>query len=93
MISDPGSLHDPVFGAATIDFDRMRNQVLAAGDAILLLAGLPREQIAGEYLGYRTRLAQGAPTCAREVGWQESLAQLATLVEAEIPARDETLPV
>jgi hypothetical protein len=67
MISGPWSLYDPVFGAEAIDFDRMRNQVLAAGDAILALAGLPRERIAGDYLEYRTRLAQGAPTCPIEI--------------------------
>ena len=49
MISGPWSLYDPVFGRSAIDFGRMRSQVLAAGDAILALDGLPREQISGDY--------------------------------------------
>jgi hypothetical protein len=67
MISGPWSLYDPVFGAKAIDFKRMRSQLLAAGDAILALDGLPRKQIAGDYLGYREQVAQGAPTCPPEI--------------------------
>jgi hypothetical protein len=67
MISGPWSLYDPVFGRSAIDFDRMRSQVLAAGDAILALDGLPREQIAGDYLLYQQQLDQGAPTCPPEI--------------------------
>ena len=67
MISGPWSLYDPVFGADAIDFDRMRNQLLAAGDAILALAALPREQIAGDYTTFRQQAAQGTPTCPAEV--------------------------
>jgi hypothetical protein len=63
MISGPWSLYDPVFGAKAIDFKRMKSQLLAAGDAILALDGLPREQIAGDYLTYREQVAQGARTC------------------------------
>jgi hypothetical protein len=66
MISGPWSLYDPVFGRTAIDFGRMRSQVLAAGDAILALDDLPREQIAGDYLTYREQRAQGAPTCLPE---------------------------
>jgi len=67
MISGPWSLYDPVFGRNAIDFGRMRAQLLAAGDAILALDDLPREQIAGDYLTYREQLAQGAPTCPPEI--------------------------
>jgi hypothetical protein len=67
MISGPWSLYDPVFGADAIDFDRMRSQLLAAGDTILALAGLPREQIAGDYTRFRQEAAQGMPTCPAEV--------------------------
>ncbi len=67
MISGPWSLYDPVFGADAIDFDRMRNQLLAAGDAILALVGLPREQIAGDYTRFRQQAAQGMPKCPAEV--------------------------
>jgi hypothetical protein len=59
MISGPWSLYDPVFGAEAIDFKRMKSQLLAAGDAILALKGLPREEIAGDYLTYREEVAQG----------------------------------
>ena len=63
MISGPWSLYDPVFGRKAIDFNRMRSQVLAAGDAILALDGLPREQVYGDYTAYQQQAAQGAPTC------------------------------
>ncbi len=63
MISGPWSLYDPVFGRKAIDFNRMRSEVLAAGDAILALDGLPREQVYGDYTAYQQQAAQGAPTC------------------------------
>jgi hypothetical protein len=66
MISGPWSLYDPVFGRRAISVPRMRSQLLAAGDAVLALDGLPREQVAGEYLAMRERRAQGAPTCPIE---------------------------
>ncbi|MFN8161725.1 MAG: hypothetical protein U0R52_11865 [Solirubrobacterales bacterium] len=68
MISGPWSLYDPVFGARAIDFAQMRSQVLAAGDAILALDGLPRAQIAGEYPALQAALDAGTKTaCPREV--------------------------
>ena len=67
MISGPWSLYDPVFGRNAIDFGRMRSQVLAAGDAVLALDGLPRDQIYGDYTLYQQQLEQGAPTCPPEV--------------------------
>ena len=66
LISGPWSLYDPVFEDGAIDFDRMRSQLLAAGDVVLALHGLPREQIAGDYPAMREQRAQGAPTCPRE---------------------------
>jgi hypothetical protein len=66
MISGPWSLYDPAFGRRAIDFGRMRSQLLAVGDAVLALDGLPIEQIAGDYLRFRELLRQGAPTCPRE---------------------------
>jgi hypothetical protein len=41
--------------------------VLAAGDAVLALDGLPRAQIYGDYTLYQQQLEQGAPTCPPEV--------------------------
>ena len=65
MISGPWSLYDPAFGARAIDFGQMRAQVLAAGDAILALDGLPRAQIAGDYPALQAQLDQGTKTPCR----------------------------
>ena len=62
MISGPWSLYDPAFGRRAIDFGQMRAQVLAAGDAILALDGLPRAQIAGDYPALQAQLDQGTKT-------------------------------
>jgi hypothetical protein len=59
MISGPWSLYDPAFGSRALDFGQMRKQVLAAGDAILALDGLPRAQIAGDYPTLQAQLDQG----------------------------------
>ena len=46
----------------------MRSQVLAAGDAILALDGLPRAQIAGDYPALQAELDAGTKTaCPVEV--------------------------
>ena len=62
MISGPWSLYDPVFGGKAIDFGQMRSQVLAAGDSILALDGLPRAQIAGDYPALQAELDAGTKT-------------------------------
>lgn len=67
MISGPWSLWAPSFGAQATDFALMRRQILAAGDAALALAGVPRTDIAGPYLGYREGRAAGAPTCPHDL--------------------------
>jgi hypothetical protein len=59
MISGPWTLYDPVFGRRALDFGQMRSQVLAAGDAILALDGLPRAAIAGDYPALQAQLDQG----------------------------------
>lgn len=64
MISGPWTLWAPSFGATAVDHERMRRQVLAAGDAITALAPVPRDQIAGPYLDMRRARAAGAPTCS-----------------------------
>jgi hypothetical protein len=67
MISGPWSLWAPSFGPRAVDFSRMRSQLLAAGDAVLALQGLPSAQIAGDYPNYRAQRAAGAPTCSHEL--------------------------
>jgi hypothetical protein len=66
MISGPWSLYAPAFRETALDYRRMRSQLLAAGDSVLALDGLPSAQIAGEYPAMREQRAQGAPTCPRE---------------------------
>ena len=66
MISGPWSLYAPSFRESAIDYGRTRSQLLAVGDSVLALDGLPREQIAGDYLEMREQRAQGAPTCPAE---------------------------
>ena len=67
MISGPWSLWAPSFGAKAVDFNRMRGQLLAAGDAILALQGLPSPEIAGDYPNYRAQRASGTPTCSTQL--------------------------
>jgi hypothetical protein len=67
MISGPWSLWAPSFGQKAVDFNRMRSQLLAAGDAVLALQGLPSAEIAGAYPGYRAQRASGTPTCSTEL--------------------------
>jgi hypothetical protein len=46
MISGPWSLYAPSFARKAIDFKRMRSQLLAIGDTVLALDGIPSGQIA-----------------------------------------------
>lgn len=62
IISGPWSLWAPYFGADALDFNRLRQQLLAAGDVLLNLDGLSREEIAGGYLKYRQQRAAGKPS-------------------------------
>jgi hypothetical protein len=59
MISGPWTLYDPSFGRRALDFGQMRSQMLAAGDAVLALDGLPRAQLAGDYPALQADLDQG----------------------------------
>jgi len=59
MISGPWSLYDPVFGASAINFKRMRQQMLMAGDAILALHRLPTDQLEGDYPALRAAVKAG----------------------------------
>ncbi|RAS70403.1 hypothetical protein C8D87_101703 [Lentzea atacamensis] len=67
MISGPWTLWAPSFGAEAVDHERMRRQTLAAGDAVLALGPVPREQIAGPYLDLRRARAAGAATCSHDL--------------------------
>lgn len=67
MISGPWSLWAPSFGESAIDFARMRQQLLAAGDAIVGLSALPSAEVAGDYPSLRAQRAAGAPTCSHEL--------------------------
>jgi hypothetical protein len=67
VISGPWSLWAPSFGARAIDFARMRRQLLAVGDTILVLDDVSRAVIAGQYLRERERRRNGASTCSLEL--------------------------
>ncbi|PTQ74341.1 hypothetical protein [Pseudomonas sp. GV071] len=66
IISGPWSLWAPSFGEQAVDFDRMRNQLMAVTDTTLELAGKPASEIAGDYTAERKRRAEGAETCEFE---------------------------
>ncbi|KFX95779.1 hypothetical protein O988_05635 [Pseudogymnoascus sp. VKM F-3808] len=60
LISGPWSLWAPWFGSEAIDLTRLREQTLAVGDIYMALENVDREAIAGGYLKYRRRRANGA---------------------------------
>jgi hypothetical protein len=66
IISGPWSLWAPSFGRSALDFGVMRKQLLAVGDTILTLDGLPQADIAGDYTMLRAQRAAGAATCSKE---------------------------
>jgi hypothetical protein len=63
IISGPWSLFAPSFGEEAVDFERMRRQVLALGDVVRSLDGVPRTEIAGAYLAEREQRSAGARAC------------------------------
>ncbi|HEY8517417.1 MAG TPA: hypothetical protein VIS07_18045 [Candidatus Binatia bacterium] len=64
-ITGPWSMFDPVYGGEDgIDFEHMRREILALGDVVRSLDGVPREEIAGAYLEEREQRARGAKACA-----------------------------
>ena len=67
FISGPWSLWAPSFGASAIDFERMRRQLLAAGDIILETEPQPRSVLAGSYDAQRALRDAGLPTCPPEI--------------------------
>lgn len=66
IVSGPWSLWAPYFGSDALDFHRLRQQLLAAGDVLLNVDALSREEIAGGYLKYRRERAAGKPTGYRK---------------------------
>lgn len=62
-ISGPWSLWAPSYGESAVDFERMRTQLLVAGDVILASNKVSRKDIAGPYLKYREQRAAGAAGC------------------------------
>lgn len=62
IVSGPWSLWSPFFGSNAVDFQRLRQQILAAGDVLLNVDRLSRDEIAGGYLKYRQDRANGKPT-------------------------------
>lgn len=66
IISGPWSLYAQSFGREAINMNLLRGQLLAAGDTLLALDGLPQADIAGDYTNLREQRAQGAATCPNE---------------------------
>ncbi|PIA88759.1 hypothetical protein CB0940_07940 [Cercospora beticola] len=59
LISGPWSLWAPSFGAEAVDYDRLRIQHIAIGDAVLMLSQFSKEQLAGNYTEFRRLRAAG----------------------------------
>ncbi|OQN98495.1 hypothetical protein B0A48_15756 [Cryoendolithus antarcticus] len=62
LISGPWSLWAPGFGAEALDYDRLRTQYLAIGDAVLQLSQYSRTELAGNYTRFRHERAAGQAT-------------------------------
>lgn len=62
LITGPWSLWAPTFGAESLDFDLLRSQHIAIGDAILALSEFSKAELAGNYTEYRERRFLGAET-------------------------------
>jgi hypothetical protein len=61
IITGPWSLWAPAFAGDAVDIAALRQQVLAAGDVVAALDGVPLEEIAGGYPADRAARAAGAP--------------------------------
>lgn len=71
-ISGPWSLWAPSYGESALDFDRMRTQLMVAGDVLLASNKLSRTEIAGNYPKYRAQRAAGAALCESLLAAQPS---------------------
>ncbi|OTG84065.1 hypothetical protein [Acinetobacter sp. ANC 4648] len=63
-ISGPWSLWAPSFGKDAIDFNLMRNQLLAIGDSVLALQQHSQAEIEGPYTAWRVARDQGGKVCS-----------------------------
>ncbi|ENU29300.1 hypothetical protein F991_02862 [Acinetobacter sp. CIP-A165] len=63
-ISGPWSLWAPSFGKDAIDFNLMRDQLLAIGDSVLALQKYSKTEIDGPYTAWRTASEQGKLVCS-----------------------------
>lgn len=63
-ISGPWSLWAPSFGKDAIDFNLMRNQLLAIGDSVLALQKHSQAEIEGPYAAWRVARDQGKLVCS-----------------------------
>lgn len=59
LISGPWSLWAPSFGADALDYDRLRMQHIAIGDAVLMLSQYSKAELAGNYTVFREQRANG----------------------------------
>lgn len=63
-ISGPWSLWAPSFGKDAVDFNLMRNQLLAIGDSVLALQNHTKAEIEGPYTAWRVASDQGKLVCS-----------------------------
>ncbi|ESK57612.1 hypothetical protein [Acinetobacter tjernbergiae] len=66
-ISGPWSLWAPSFGRDAVDFNLMRNQLLAIGDSVLSLQNHTRAEIDGPYTAWRAASDQGKLVCTHSI--------------------------
>ncbi|MBH2029728.1 MAG: hypothetical protein I8H74_04505 [Moraxellaceae bacterium] len=66
-ISGPWSLWAPSFGRDAVDFNLMRNQLLAIGDSVLSLQNHTRAEIDGPYIAWRAASDQGKLVCTHSI--------------------------
>ncbi|ENU20285.1 hypothetical protein F994_01344 [Acinetobacter bohemicus ANC 3994] len=66
-ISGPWSLWAPSFGKDAVDFNLMRNQLLAIGDSVLSLQNHSQAEIEGPYTAWRIARDQGKLVCSHSI--------------------------
>lgn len=77
-ISGPWSLWAPSFGKDAVDFNLMRNQLLAIGDSVLSLQNHTKAEIEGPYTAWRVASDQGNLVCSHStnIGVEDAPATL-----------------
>ena len=63
-ISGPWSLWAPSFGKEAVDFNLMRDQLLAIGDSVLALQNHTKAEVDGPYTSWRAARDQGKLVCS-----------------------------